>query len=93
MAKELKALTGKFVHHDVGDGYRTGQIVYLIQSFVLVQFDAMGGSDAIKPMELVRLEDLCEPGRWHLFNTRADMDSWIARQTEADRRDAQMRVN
>jgi hypothetical protein len=58
-----------------------------------VQFDATGGSDAIMPMELVRLDDMSERGRWHLFNSRADMDNWIARQTEADRRDAQMRVN
>ena len=95
MAKELKTLTGKFVHHDVGDGYRTGQIVYVIQSFVLVQFDAMGGSDAIMPMELVRLEDMSEPGRWRLFNSREDMENWIARlaEPEADRRNAQRRVN
>ena len=95
MAKELKTLTGKFVHNDLGHGYRTGQIVYVTHSFVLVQFDAMGGSDAIMPMELVRLEDMSEPGRWRLFNAREDMENWIARlaEPEADRRNARGQMN
>ena len=87
MKIEQSNLVGLFLVLDSIDHeyYRTGQIVAAVGNCFLIQFDKLKADHPQQPpMELVTLEELssacqsCGQKRANLFNSRADMEQWIA---------------
>jgi hypothetical protein len=79
-------LVGLFLVLDSTDHehYRTGQVVAAIGNCFLIQFDKLKADHPTPPMELFTLEGLsgtcedCGQKRASLFNSRPDMERWIA---------------
>jgi hypothetical protein len=79
-------LVGMFLVLDTTEHeyYRTGEIVAAVGNCYLIQFDKLDADQPSPPMELITLEELsgkcqnCEQKLANLFNTRAEMESWIA---------------